>query len=238
MAIHYLPAIISIVILAFISVKASKLTPGGGVAGCVVGFLAFAGCGYIGLAILAAFFILATLATSWKKKEKQLFKSRYDQSTRRNAGQVLANGGVVAAIGLLAVLMPQQANLFGLMMAAALASATADTLSSELGMIYGRTFFNIVTLKKEAKGLDGVISFEGLFIGIIGSAVIATIYLRGDVFNPTFVWIICAGTIGNLADSFLGALLERKKFIGNDMVNLLNTLIAAIVMLAFVSLFA
>ena len=104
--------------------------------------------------------------------------------------------------------------------------------------MYGRTFFNIMTLKKEAKGLDGVISFEGLFIGIIGSAVIATIYLRGDVFNPTFVWIICAGTIGNLADSFLGALLERKKFIGNDMVNLLNTLIAAIVMLAFVSLFA
>ena len=131
MAIHYFPAIISIVILAFISVKAGKLTPGGGVAGCVVGLSVFAGCGYIGLAILAAFFILGTLATSWRKKEKQLFKSRYDQSTRRNAGQVLANGGVVAAIGLLAVLMPQQPGLFGLMIAGALASATADTLSSE-----------------------------------------------------------------------------------------------------------
>src|SRR3569833_1050241 len=111
MAIHYFPAIISIVILAFISVKAGKLTPGGGVAGCVVGLSVFAGCGYIGLAILAAFFILGTLATSWRKKEKQLFKSRYDQSTRRNAGQVLANGGVVAAIGLLAVLMQQQPGL-------------------------------------------------------------------------------------------------------------------------------
>ena len=105
-------------------------------------------------------------------------------------------------------------------------------------MIYGRRFFNIITLKKEAKGLDGVISFEGLLIGIIGSAVIAAIYLRGDMFNLTFVWIICAGTIGNLADSFLGVLLERKKFIGNDMVNLLNTLVAALVMLAVVRLFA
>jgi uncharacterized protein (TIGR00297 family) len=236
MMIHYLPAILFIAASAFISVKTGKLTLWGGIAGYTVGFLVFAGCGYIGLAMLATFFILGTLATSWKKIEKLQFKSQSDQSSGRNAGQVLANGGVAAIMGLLAALMPQHAGLFGLMMAGTLASATADTLSSELGMIYGRRFFNIITLKKEAKGLDGVISFEGLLIGIIGSAVIAAIYLYGDVSNVTFFWIVCAGTIGNATDSVLGALLERRKYIGNDMVNFLNTLIAGLSVLALITL--
>jgi uncharacterized membrane protein len=37
-----------------------------------------------------------------------------------------------------------------------------------------------------------------------------------------------AGIFGNLCDSILGASLERKQFIGNNTVNFLNTLFAAI----------
>jgi uncharacterized membrane protein len=47
------------------------------------------------------------------------------------------------------------------------------------------------------------------------------------------VWIIAAGTAGNLSDSVMGALLERRGVIGNNAVNFLNTLIAALVMLLF-----
>jgi uncharacterized membrane protein len=51
------------------------------------------------------------------------------------------------------------------------------------------------------------------------------------------LWIIVAGTIGNLADSILGASLERKGFIKNDVVNFLNTLFAAIASLMLYYLF-
>jgi uncharacterized membrane protein len=41
--------------------------------------------------------------------------------------------------------------------------------------------------------------------------------------------IVFAGVMGNLADSVLGAALERRHYIGNDTVNFLNTLFAALV---------
>jgi len=38
-----------------------------------------------------------------------------------------------------------------------------------------------------------------------------------------------AGTLGSFADSYLGALLERRGWIGNDAVNFLSTTIAALI---------
>jgi uncharacterized protein (TIGR00297 family) len=112
-------------------------------------------------------------------------------------------------------------------MAACFSSATADTLSSELGTVYGRKFYRITTLRPDKKGLDGVISFEGTLIGLCGSAVIAALYAipyNGQFFTT----VVLAGTAGNLADSFLGAVWERKGRLSNDAVNFLNTLVAGI----------
>jgi uncharacterized protein (TIGR00297 family) len=233
---QYIIVSLFLVAAACLSVIMKKLTVAGGITGAIVGFSVFAGGGLCGLAMLAAFFILGTFATSWKKAEKSVFKSESDRSTKRDSWQVLANGGVAAILGLLAVIIPAHRILFQLMMAASLASAAADTLSSELGMIFGRRFFNIMTFRKDQKGLDGVISIEGLLIGIIGSAIIAAIYLTGHMGTAGFSDIIICGTIGNLADSFLGALLERKGLIGNNLVNFFNTLIAALIMLALLTL--
>jgi uncharacterized protein (TIGR00297 family) len=97
--------------------------------------------------------------------------------------------------------------------------------------VYGKRFFNIITLKPDQRGLDGVISLEGTLIGIAGSCVIAVIYAVGFGWDLNLVWVVIAGTVGNLSDSLLGALLERKHYISNNAVNFLNTLIAALVVL-------
>ena len=235
---NYIVPLLLIISIVILSVRSRKLTLPAAITGGVIAWLIFTAAGYTGIAMLGAFFILGTVATSWKKQEKLKFKAAEDRSSQRTMGQVLANGGVAGIMGLLILLLPMKAELLKLMMAASLASATADTLSSELGMIYGRRFFNMITLKKEEKGLDGVISLEGTMIGVMGSSMIAVVYCLGFGWSVTiFLLIVLAGTIGNLADSVLGALLERKRYLSNNQVNFLNTFIAALVAWLFITIY-
>src|SRR5205823_4804877 len=172
--------------------------------------------------------IAGTVATAVGRTEKEKFGIAEKNKGERTTGQVLANGGIAALAGLLALINHKHPLIWQLAAAAALSSATADTLSSELGSIYGRRFYNILTFKKDKRGLDGVVSLEGTLFGIAGSAMIALIYAAGYGHPAHMLLILLAGTIGNLADSILGATLERKGRITNDLVNGLNTLIAAI----------
>lgn len=215
------------------AVLRKKLTPAAGITGMFVGIAIYTGSGLPGLYLLALFFILGTAATSWGKEEKRNIKGSAAHESTRTPGQVIANAGVAAILGLLTLIIPHHYSLFLLLMAASFSSATADTLSSELGMIYGRRFFNILTLKPDQRGLDGVISLEGTLIGIAGSAIIAAAFAittHMDLRNSSI--IVLAGTFGNLADSALGALFERKGMLGNNSVNFLNTAAAALFALA------
>lgn len=215
------------------SIRHRKLTTPGAVAGGVIGFCVFIASGWTGMAMLAGFFLLGTLATSWKRKQKAGIGLAQERGGQRRLGQVLANGGLACALGAGALFLPQQKEWLSFLMAGALSSAMADTLSSELGSVYGKRFYNILSLKQEKKGLDGVISLEGTMIGVAGSILIGTIYCTGFGWSHRFWWIIVAGTVGNLADSLLGASLERKGVIGNDAVNFINTLVGALTLLFF-----
>ena len=236
MTANYLVASLVIISAAMLSVITHKLNTIAAITGAVVAASIFFGAGYIGIAMLAAFFILGSAATSWKMNTKLQWGHAEKNKGQRTTGQVLANGGVAAITGLLALIISTEENLFRVMIAASLASATADTLSSELGTVYGKKFYNILTFKKDARGLDGVISVEGIIIGIIGSAIIALIYSSGFGWSKNFAWIIIAGTIGNIADSIFGALFERKNYLSNNAVNFLNTLIAAFVIFLLMKL--
>lgn len=220
-----------LVVGSVVSVLANKLTLTAGFTGFITGLLIYAGAGYTGIVMLAAFFVLGTFSTSWGIKRKEQSGLAERNKGKRTAGQVLANSGAASFIGLFVIVFQKYHFLAVLIIAATFASATADTLSSELGVIYGNKFYNIITFKKDERGLDGVISLEGTLIGIIGSTCIAIIYSVGYGFSWWFLMIIIAGTIGNLCDSILGATLERKHYVNNNLVNFLNTAIAAIFIL-------
>ncbi|QMU27813.1 DUF92 domain-containing protein [Adhaeribacter radiodurans] len=229
MTIHFW-AVLSLLGLGMLmSVIAGKLTIFGAITGGLLGMAIYLGAGYTGIFMLGLFFILGTAATSWKQPYKQNLGLAEINKGRRTAGQAFANAGVAAILGLLAFFFPAKADLFRVMLAAGFASATSDTLSSELGNVYGRRFYHILTWQKGVRGLNGVISLEGTSFGMMGSALIGFLFGLGFGWSWAIVIIIIAGILGNFFDSVLGAALENKGYLSNDAVNLLNTLFAALI---------
>jgi uncharacterized protein (TIGR00297 family) len=211
-----------------LSVVFKKLTLLAAITGGMCAVLLTLSAGYTGLVLMTVFFLIGTLATAWQKEKKQRLKAAEADGGQRKASQVLANAGVAAIAGGLALMFPSTIDICRLMIGACFSAATADTMASELGMVYGRRFINISTFKTDQAGLDGVISLEGTLIGFAGSTVIAGIYAIGFGFGRHFFILLLAGTVGNLTDSVLGAVLERKGLLQNDAVNFLNTLAAAL----------
>lgn len=226
---NYYPLIAFLFTGMALSVWFKKLTVSAAITGGICGFLVFTGAGYTGITMMAAFFVIGTLATGWRMNEKRKLKAAESDHGRRKASQVIANAGVAALAGIMALILPQYIVSWSLLIAASFSAATADTLASELGTVYGKRFYNILSWKRDQRGLDGVISLEGTLIGIGGSIVIATIYALSLGWDRQFLIITITGTIGNIADSILGAGFERKGWLKNDAVNFLNTLIAAMV---------
>src|SRR5689334_7639685 len=113
------------------SISARKLTVIAALTGAAVAILVFAGAGFTGLAMMTTFFILGSAATSVQSKTKEDINAA--EKGGRTAAQVLANASTAALCGIMILVLPAYAPVLQLMMAAGFASATADTLSSELG---------------------------------------------------------------------------------------------------------
>lgn len=185
-----------------------------------------------------ALLVLTSIATRLGRGKKERLGLAEDRHGR-TASQVAANLGLSAlACSELAQSWLADSGWFtpaeiarGILLApmlAALAEAAADTLSSEIGQAFGGQPRMITTLRRADPGADGAITWAGSLAGICGAALVAgagTIALRGDL---TLFAICCgSGVFGLLFDSLLGATIERREWLNNDLVNFLSTASAA-----------
>ena len=185
-----------------------------------------------GLPSLLALFVLTWTATRFGRGKKERLGVAEDKRGR-NAAQVTANLGVAALAATLALGHRFRGTWYAVMMVAALAEATADTLASELGEVLGGPPLLLTTLRRVAPGTDGAISARrhsggNKRSGADGSGSGAHVGLAlGEA--------ICAGfgAVGGLfVDSLLGATAERRGWLNNDAVNFLSTLAAALIAVA------
>jgi uncharacterized protein (TIGR00297 family) len=115
-------------------------------------------------------------------------------------------------------------------MVAAMAEATADTVSSELGQVLGGTPRMITSFRRAPAGTDGAVSVAGTLAGAIAAGLLV---LVAKTALPLLSWrdagvALAAGIAGTLVDSLLGAGPERLGWLNNDVVNALSTLAAAL----------
>ena len=198
----------------------------GAIAGAAVCFVLYAGAGSGAFAALVAVFALTWVSTrlGYQRKRKLGTAEKLDG---RTALQVLANLAVAAiCAGLFAVTSKNPA--FLLAASAALSEAAADTVSSEVGQARNARARLITTWEQVPPGTDGGVSWTGTFAGMAAASVVSLVcVLTGMVPLKWLGFSIAAAAAGMTADSYLGALLERRNLLNNDAVNFLGTLIAA-----------
>jgi uncharacterized protein (TIGR00297 family) len=171
----------------------------------------------------------------------------------RNAAQVIANLGIAALFssfwsmyfvvnwGQIGSWQGEDsgpwAGLIVLPALAALAEATADTVSSEIGQAFGGTPFLITTLRRVPPGSDGAVSLTGTLAGIAAAAIIAASGAPALGMSLAECSVaFAAGVLGLFFDTLLGATVERRGYLGNDLVNFTSTAFAAAVALLAIRL--
>ena len=198
------------------------------------------------LGVLVILTLAATRLGSARKLERRLA----ERPGGRSASQILANlaGAAlfVSPLGAYAAVatgssFPVNTALLTAAGLAALAEAAADTVSSEVGQALaasGRTIL-ITTLRRVPRGTDGGISIVGTLSGIGAAlAVVAAGLASTRVSLTAGAAVLAATLLAFLGDSLLGATLERRGWIGNDVVNATSTIVAGLLALLFARLLA
>lgn len=189
----------------------------------IMGIIIIFSAGISWLLLILIFLILSLVATRHSKYYKQNLGIYEGKRTAKN---VISNGVVafiMAAFG--GYYLPLVGGFIG-----AIATATADTLASEIGILQRPRL--ITTMRKVDPGTDGAISVLGTLVGIIGAAIIGiAAFFLGIISDPVLSLKIAviSGTVGCFMDSILGAVFERRNFINNEHVNLLATITGALV---------
>ncbi len=172
--------------------------------------------------IMLTFFILGSAATRYKFEYKKRIGVEQGQSGARGYRNVFANGIVATAAAVLFGVFQQP--VFIVMYVGCVATAAADTVASEIGVTGGIPYM-ITTLKKVPIGTNGGVTLVGETVALLGGFAVSLIALLIGVITPSML-VICtlAGFAGTNIDSFVGATLENKGFLGNAGTNLLATI--------------
>lgn len=225
-------------VIALLAWRAGSIDPGGALSAVVIGTAVTAGLGLPGLAVMVAFFVIGSAATRLGYRVKAARGIAQEKGGARGWRNAWANGGVPAVLALMAVMVPGHLRgLFALAYAAAVATAAADTCSSEVGKAYGRRTFLITTLRPVPPGTEGAVSLEGTLGGMLGGFAVAAVGAALGLYSwPAAAIAGLAGLLGSLAESVVGTVAEREGWMGNDALNALNTAIGAGIALALAPL--
>jgi len=213
---QFLLGILLAAVISLLSIRFHALSRSGALAATALGTVIFGLGGLSWAILLIAFFISSSGLSRLLKKRKASLNEKFSKGSRRDAGQVLANGGMAGLCVLLHLAFPESW-IPWVAFAGSLAAANADTWATELGVLSRRAPIFITNGKAVERGTSGAISPAGTAAASAGSFLIALLavlfWAPAGEYDLTYI-LIAAGIItlsglgGSLFDSLLGATVQ------------------------------
>lgn len=224
-------AVVVTAAFAALAYALGMVSAGGAVGGLVIGTIIYAGLGPQGFAILALFVVGGSALTRLGYQIKHRTGTAQERGGRRGAKNALANCAVATLCAVLAPLTGYEA--FTAAFVGSLGAAFADTAESEVGQLYSRAPRLVTTLRPVPPGTDGAVSLPGTLAGVVVALLTATLgFSLGMLESATATLLVAlAAFLGTVGDSLVGALARRA---GNELTNVLCTLVAALLALFLV----
>jgi uncharacterized protein (TIGR00297 family) len=256
-----------VIVFALVAIGAKALDRGGFLASVAVGYAIFLGGGWTWFVIIASFFILGVGFTWYKYDYKKSLGGAQDKGGARSWPNILANGGIAAIFGLCELLFGGA--VFGVLYIGAMAAAASDTVATELGLL-NKTPPRLITRLGTVvvPGTSGGVTRLGFLGSLVASLAIGSIaagvgMLRRLSPEAIVLIAVAGGLSGSVADSLIGATLQRKgycavcgkptenlahcgkptkrqsgvPFVDNNIVNLIATVVGAGASLALAAAF-
>jgi uncharacterized protein (TIGR00297 family) len=227
----------SILLLVATIIPKKLLTPSGLINAWGLGVVIWGTLGWRGYAVVMFYFLVGSAVTRIGMAQKEAEGIAEKRGGARGPENVWGSAlmAMVCALGVAAIefgwLDASWRSLLLLGYVASFATKLSDTTASEVGKAYGKSTFLITTLKPVARGTEGAISLEGTMAGIIGGMVIGLVaYSLGLITLPGVVICVIAAFVATNLESVIGATLQHKfDWLTNELVNVINTIIGAVV---------
>jgi uncharacterized protein (TIGR00297 family) len=208
--------------IGLLAYRRKSLSPSGVGGALIAGTTTFGAGGWTWASNMIFFFISSSLLSHWKEKEKERTAAdKFSKGSQRDLGQVASNGGVATLLALgyglskkEAVRKTLEAGYVG-----ALATATADTWGTEVGVLSPQKPRLITTGKTTTPGTSGGITIIGAGASAAGGLALGSIFwlLKGRQREYRLLPLIAliSGLAGSLFDSLLGATAQAMYYCPN-----------------------
>lgn len=208
-------------LIGLVAYRRGSLTRSGVLGAVLTGTAIFGFGGLVPGILLVGFFVSSTLLSKFNARAKQEVNEKFQKGSQRDLGQALANGGWAALLAVLyggMHLSNTDVPLLFMAIVGALATVTADTWATEIGVLSKSPPLLITTGRIVPAGTSGGITFLGTI----------TAYLGG-----LFIGVLVV--LGQFALLYLGAIPQRLTgtiFSYNGLYTLDNTIFASAMVLS------
>lgn len=201
-------------LIGAVAYRRGSLTPSGWLGAIITGTLTFGFGGWTWGLTLIAFFLSSSALSHFRQARKQaLAGDKFEKGGRRDLAQTLANGGVGAGLALVYGLTGAPMTLLAAF-AGVMATVTADTWATELGILSLQPPRLITSGRTVAPGTSGGITAYGMLASGAGALMIGAVLvlLEAIELGTWWPWLLPAALVGGLAgslcDSLLGATVQ------------------------------